>query len=115
MVNQIIVAVANAKEGKLNELDRNIEEIVKNQFKTIEDDIKTKAKKVSSLLIENFFDTLNAPLKEFEQRLINEEATLQDKISTFEDNEKNKAELSINLHKNIKKLENIMLNIKGLK
>ncbi len=55
MVNQIIVAVANAKEGKLNELDRNIEEIVKNQFKTIEDDIKTKAKKVSSLLIENFF------------------------------------------------------------
>ena len=33
------------KEGKLNELDRNIEEIVKNQFKTIEDDIKTKAKK----------------------------------------------------------------------
>ena len=115
MVNQIIVAVANAKEGKLNELDRNIEEIVKNQFKTIEDDIKTKAKKVSSLLIENFFDTLNAPLKEFEQRLINEEATLQEKISTFEDNEKNKAELSINLHKNIKKLENIMLNIKGLK
>ncbi|MCT7522327.1 dynamin family protein [Aliarcobacter cryaerophilus] len=115
MVNQIIVAVANAKEGKLNELDRNIEEIVKNQFKSIEDDIKTKAKKVSSLLIENFFDTLNAPLKEFEQRLINEEATLQEKISTFEDNEKNKAELSINLHKNIKKLENIMLNIKGLK
>ena len=39
----------------------------------------------------------------------------QEKISTFEDNEKNKAELSINLHKNIKKLENIMLNIKGLK
>ena len=58
MVNQIIVAVASAKEGKLNELDRNIEEIVKNQFKTIEDDIKTKAKKVSSLLIENFFDKI---------------------------------------------------------
>lgn len=77
--------------------------------------LKQKQKKVSSLLIENFFDTLNAPLKEFEQRLINEEATLQEKISTFEDNEKNKAELSINLHKNIKKLENIMLNIKGLK
>ncbi|MCD8541627.1 MAG: hypothetical protein LRY22_03270 [Aliarcobacter cryaerophilus] len=37
------------------------------------------------------------------------------KFQTFEDNEKNKAELSINLHKNIKKLENIMLNIKGLK
>ena len=114
MVNQIILAVTNAKETKLNELDRNIEDIVKNQFKAIEEDIKIKAKKVSSILIETFFNTLNAPLKEFEQRLINEEATLEEKISTFEENEKNKAELSIDLHKNIKKLESIMSNIKGL-
>ena len=84
------------------------------KFKTIEDDIKIKAKRVSSILIETFFNTLNAPLKEFEQRLINEEATLEEKISTFEENEKNKAELSIDLHKNIKKLESIMSNIKGL-
>ncbi len=114
MVNQIILAVTNAKETKLNELDRNIEDIVKNQFKAIEEDIKIKAKRVSSILIETFFNTLNAPLKEFEQRLINEEATLEEKISTFEENEKNKAELSIDLHKNIKKLESIMSNIKGL-
>ncbi len=114
MVSQIINAVNGAKEGKLNELDRNIEEIVKAQFKGIEEDIKIKAKKVSSLLIENFFDTLNAPLRGFEQRLKNEEESLQNRIATFEENDKNKAELSINLHKNIKKLENIMLNIKGL-
>ncbi len=114
LVNQIISAVSNAKDGKLNELDRNIEEIIKSQFKAIEEDIKTKAKKVSSLLIETFFNTLNAPLKAFEQRLNNEEESLQNRIKTFEENDKNKAELSINLHKNIKKLENIMLNIKGL-
>ena len=114
MISQIINAVNGAKEGKLNELDRNIEEIIKAQFKGIEEDIKIKAKKVSSLLIENFFDTLNAPLRGFEQRLKNEEESLQNRIATFEENDKNKAELSINLHKNIKKLENIMLNIKGL-
>ena len=114
MISQIINTVNGAKEGKLNELDRNIEEIVKAQFKGIEEDIKIKAKKVSSLLIENFFDTLNAPLRGFEQRLKNEEESLQNRIATFEENDKNKAELSINLHKNIKKLENIMLNIKGL-
>jgi flagellar motor component MotA len=67
-----------------------------------------------AVLIENFFNTLNAPLKAFEQRLKNEEESLQNRIATFEENDKNKAELSINLHKNIKKLENIMLNIKGL-
>ncbi|QKF74081.1 GTP-binding protein (dynamin domain) [Aliarcobacter faecis] len=114
MLNQIINAVGSAKEGRLNELDRNIEDIIKNQFKGIEEDIKSKAKKVSSLLIENFFNTLNAPLKAFEQRLKNEEESLQNRIATFEENDKNKAELSINLHKNIKKLETIMLNIKGL-
>ena len=114
MVNQIISAVGGSKEGKLNELDRKIEEIIKAQFKGIEEDIKVKAKKVSSLLIENFFNTLNAPLKAFEQRLKNEEESLQNRIATFEENDKNKAELSINLHKNIKKLEHIMLNIKGL-
>ncbi|RXI28500.1 dynamin family protein [Aliarcobacter trophiarum] len=114
MINQIIVAVSSAKETKLNELDRKIAEIIKSQFKTIEDDIKVKAKKVSSLLIDNFFNTLNAPLKLFEQKLTNEEMTLQNRISTFEENEKNKAELSIALHKNIKKLENIVANVKGL-
>lgn len=114
MVNQIVTAVSGAKEAKLNELDRNIEDIIKTSFKSIEDDIKIKAKKVSSLLIESFFNTLNAPLKLFEQRLSNEEATLQNRISTFEENEKNKAELSINLHKNIKKLENIVSRVRGL-
>ena len=114
IVNQIIVAVSGAKETKLNELDRNIEDIIKASFKSIEDDIKTKAKKVSSLLIENFFNTLNEPLKSFEQRLLNEEQSLQNRVDSFEENEKNKAELSINLHKDIKKLENIMIKIKGL-
>ena len=114
MVNQIISAVSNAKDGKLNELDRNIEEIIKSQFKAIEEDIKTKAKKVSSLLIETFFNTLNAPLKAFEQRLNNEEESLQNRIKTFEENDKNKDVISINIHKNIKKLENISATIKGL-
>ena len=45
MVNQIIVAVANAKEGKLNELDRNIEEIVKINLKLLKMILKQKQKK----------------------------------------------------------------------
>jgi len=114
LITQIIKAVSNTKESKINELDRNIEEILKSQFSYIEDDLKIKAKKVSSLLINTFFETLNAPLINFNQKLENEEEMLQNKITFFEQDNKNRAEVSINLHKNIKKLDNIMLTIKGL-
>jgi predicted GTPase len=114
LISQIIDAVSKAKDSKMNELDREIELLIKNQFASIETDIKTKAKKVSTLLIESFFSTLNAPLKTFEQKLKNDEEMLQNQINSFEENDKNKAQLSIDIHKNIKKLENTSKTIKGL-
>lgn len=114
LISLIIDAVSKSKDTKLNELDREIELLIKVQFTSIEEDIKVKAKKVSSLLIESFFTTLNAPLKSFEQKLKNDEELLQNQISSFEENDKNRAQLSIDIHKNIKKLENISTTIKGL-
>ncbi|QKF66028.1 GTP-binding protein (dynamin domain) [Arcobacter venerupis] len=114
LISLVIDAVSKAKEAKLSELDREVELLIKNQFTSIEEDIKAKAKKVSSLLIESFFATLNAPLRTFEQKLKNDEELLKNQISSFEENDKNKAQLSIDIHKNIKKLENISTTIKGL-
>jgi predicted GTPase len=114
LISLVIDAVSKAKEAKLSELDREMEQLIKNQFTSIEEDIKSKAKKVSSLLIESFFATLNAPLRTFEQKLKNDEETLQNQINSFEENDKNKAQLSIDIHKNIKKLESISTTIKGL-
>lgn len=114
LVSQVINAVAKSKDSKLNDLDREIELLIKNQFTSIEEDIKVKAKKVSSILIETFISTLNAPLKTFEQKLKNDEETLQNQINSFEQNEQNKGQLSIDIHKNIKKLENISITVKGL-
>ena len=114
LISQVIDAVNKAKDSKLHELDREVELLIKNQFTSIEEDIKAKAKKVSGLLIESFFTTLNAPLKTFEQKLKNDEEILQNQINSFEENDKNRAQLSIDIHKNIKKLENISTTIKGL-
>lgn len=114
LVSLITEAVSKSKESKINELDREIEGFISNQFTSIEEDIKSKAKKVSTLLIDSFFKTLNAPLKSFEQKLKNDEETLQNQINSFEENDKNRAQLSIDIHKNIKKLENISTTIKGL-
>lgn len=114
LISQIIDAVSKSKDSKINELDREIEALVATQFTSIEDDLKVKAKKVSNMLIDSFFTTLNAPLKQFEQKLKNDEETLQNQLNSFEENDKNKDVISINIHKNIKKLENISATIKGL-
>lgn len=114
LISQIIDAVSKSKDSKINELDREIEALVATQFTSIEDDLKLKAKKVSNMLIDSFFATLNAPLKQFEQKLKNDEETLQNQLNSFEENDKNKDVISINIHKNIKKLENISATIKGL-
>ncbi len=114
LITQVIEAISKAKDSKINELDREIELLIKNQFTSIEEDIKSKAKKVSNILIESFFNTLNTPLKTFEQKLKNDEETLQNQINSFEKNDKNRAQISIDIHKNIKKLENILTTVKGL-
>lgn len=114
LISQIIDAVSKSKDSRINELDREIEALISTQFTSIEDDLKLKAKKVSNMLIDSFFTTLNAPLKQFEQKLKNDEETLQNQLNSFEENDKNKDVISINIHKNIKKLENISATIKGL-
>ncbi|MCG3668850.1 dynamin family protein [Aliarcobacter butzleri] len=114
LISQIIDAVSKSKDSRINELDREIEALISTQFTSIEDDLKVKAKKVSNMLIDSFFTTLNAPLKQFEQKLKNDEETLQNQLNSFEKNDKNKDVISINIHKNIKKLENISATIKGL-
>ncbi|MAC82863.1 MAG: ATP-binding protein [Arcobacter sp.] len=115
LISQITGAVSKSKATKLNELDREIENFIKGQFEGIEQNIKTKANKVSNHLVETFFETLNAPLNRVKQKLQDEENILQKQIQSFEDNDKNRANLSIDIHKKIKNLDQISTNIKGLK
>ena len=115
LISQITGAVSKSKASKLNELDREIENFIKGQFEAIEENIKTKANKISNYLVETFFETLNAPLNRVKQKLQDEENILQNQIKSFEDNDKNRANLSIEIHKKIKNLDQISSNIKGLK
>ena len=114
LINKIVGAVSNAKDNKLNELDREIEGYIKAQLKDIEDNIKEKAHKVSNILLDSFFETLNAPLVRVQQKMKNEEEILQNQLLTFEKDEDNRAQKSIDIHKTIKALDNIVNQIKGL-
>lgn len=112
LITRIINEVTKSKASKLNELDRNIEKFIKEEFEPIEQNIKDKANKVSTLLIENFFKELQEPLTVFEAKLKKDEKTLQNQIFQFEENEKNKDELTLSLHQKIKRLDAVS---KGLK
>lgn len=112
LINKILNEMNHTKANKLSEFDRTIEGYIKSEFEPIEHNIKEKAKAVSEILIENFFKELQEPLHIFEQKLIKDEKSLQNRIATFEENEKNKDEIIVTLHGKIKKLDQIN---KGLK
>ena len=112
LVSKITNEVSKSKESKLSELNRALENFIKEQFTSIENNISQKANSISQILIENFFSQIEEPLKIFEHKLKKDEKTLQERIANFEENEANKDDLTIQIHKKIKKLEAIN---KGLK
>ncbi len=112
LIGKITNEVKNSKASKLPELDRKIETHIKDEFEAIEKNIKEKANDISNILIDNFFTQISEPLKVFEHKLKKDEKSLQDRLANFEEKELNKEELTIEIHKKIKRLENIS---KGLK
>ena len=112
LISKIVDEVSKSSVKKLGEFDRNVETYIKDEFAPIEKNIKEKASKISQNLIEEFFIQLNEPLLVFEEKLKKDEAILQNRYENFEVNEKNKEELTLEIHKKIKKLEAML---KGLK
>jgi len=111
LITKILKEVLKTKASKLNEFDRNIEGYIKEEFGSIEDNIKNKANEVSLILMESFFTALVEPLKTFEERLNKDVQALEKSLKTFENNEVNKDEETILIHKRIKKLETISKGI----
>ncbi len=107
LVSKITNEVLKTKASKLAELNRSLENFIKDEFSSIETNILQKAKSVSANLIESFFNQIEEPLKTFEHKLKKDEKSLQERIANFEQNEVNKDEITISTHKKIKKLENI--------
>ncbi len=112
LISKIVTEISKSKVNKLSELDRNIVKFIKEEFSYIEKSISQKANSISEILVENFFNEITEPLRVFEHKLKKDENLLQDRILTFEEKEINKNELTIEIHKRIKKLEIIS---KGLK
>ena len=112
LISKLLNELKVSKASKLDILDRSMQTHIKEEFSFIENSIKEKANQVAIILIDTFFKALAEPLETFESKLKKDEQILQNALKTFENNETNKDELTITIHKKIKKLENIK---KGLK
>jgi predicted GTPase len=112
LINLLLQEVAQSKANKLNELNRTIEKHIQDEFEPIEHNIKQKANEVATMLIENFFNELEAPLIQFENKLHKDEKTLQHRLENFEQSQANKDETTLLLHQKIKQLQAVA---KGLK
>ncbi|ADG94317.1 Dynamin family protein [Arcobacter nitrofigilis DSM 7299] len=113
LINKITNEVSKSKDSKLGELDRSLQEFIKDEFEPIEKNIKEKAQNVSKVLIDNFFAQISEPLKVFEKKLLKDEKALEDRISSFEENDSQKDELTIEIHKKVKKLETFSKELKA--
>jgi ribosome biogenesis GTPase A len=113
LISKIVNEVSKCKASKLNELDNAMSVYIKEEFQGIETSIKEKAVNISQQLIEAFFIQLNEPLLAFEQKLKNDEEILQNSLIQFEENEKNKDNITLQIHKKIKRLENITKELKS--
>lgn len=112
LISKIIKEVEKSKSNKLPLLDRNIILFLKEEFLSIENNIKNKAQKISELLIKDFFTQISLPLKTFEEKIKKDQISLENRISDFENKDIKKDEVTLEVHKKIKKLETIT---KGLK
>ncbi|OCL88062.1 dynamin family protein [Arcobacter porcinus] len=114
LINLILKETNNAKESKLNELERELQNIIKLQFSPIVEDLQIKAKTLSKKLVEEFFKVLNAPVIAYEQKVKSDEEMLEKELLNFKENDENRAEQSIEIHNKIKILQDKLLYIKGL-
>lgn len=112
LITKIVSEVSKSKDSKLNELSTALENHIKEEFTPIESNIKEKAETVSEILIESFFNEIAEPLKVFEAKLKKDEEILQNRIANFEENDSKKDELTIEIHKKMKKLEAVVKELK---
>jgi hypothetical protein len=113
LINKIIVIVEKSKSNDINALDKDLNEIIKEEFITIEENIKEKTKTISVHLLNAFFDILNLPIITVKQKITKDEALLSNQLASYEDDEEKRSMMAIQIHKKLKNLESVISNIKG--
>lgn len=85
--------------------EESIEKELKEAFDILLQSLKQKTKLMNEVLIQAFFSNISKPLEMFEESLKYEEELLRTGLKDFENDEKKRAENSIEIHKQLKFLE----------
>lgn len=88
-------------------LNEKLDGSIKNEFAFLEENISSKVKLLSGVLIDDFFQTLQIPLDTLIKNIFDEERILEKQIEESDMKERDKTELSIRLHKKIQQLRSV--------
>ena len=105
LIHRISKVLKSASLSKLAKIDDEISNIIKEEFVYLEEQVKSKALNLSQLLLEEFFNSLKAPIDTFENTLQNSEKLLLGHIAFLKEDESSRYDRSKQLHERIKSIE----------
>jgi hypothetical protein len=112
LISKITNEVQKCKKNNLVDFDRKLNHIIKDDLDSFLNDTKDKALLQTKDLIDDFFIKLNKPLRNFEQKIQQDEQNIKNQINFLNNDEEDKEKKILQIYENIKQLENIS---KGLR
>lgn len=105
LVQRVSKVLCRASLKRLNKIDDEINEIIKDEFIHIESALKEKALNLSQTLLDEFFIGLKTDIEMFENSLKESEELLRNHIKFLKENKLSRNSKSIELQKKINRIE----------
>ena len=107
LVKRLTAVLSSSSLKTLPKSDKEMSDIIKEEFVYIEELIKSRAIEVSKNLLEEFFEKLRTPVEVLSNKLDADEELLQAQLQTIDEDENSRSQRSVELHKKIKMIEMI--------
>ncbi len=105
LISKIFKLLNSASLSKLTSTDEELALIIKGEFIQIQEQLQSKALRISQELLKEFITGLKEPLDTFEVNLSNSERLLENHLLLLKEDENTRQAKSLQLYERIKKVE----------
>ena len=113
LVSRLIKLIAKSSLKSLLQDDKQMAEVIKEEFIHLEDLMKSRAFEVSQLLLDGLFARVNHSVETLLKRLDRDEKSLQACLLSIDEDETSRTHRSLDIHKKIKMIELIARRCQG--
>lgn len=105
LLQRLTKVLGNASLSKLEKIDSNISEIIKDEFIYIESKLKSKALTISKTLLDEFFSSLKENVELFQNKINESEELLVNHMKFLKDDDGSRQTKSLEIHRQIDSIE----------